>query len=459
MTKPHLERTIGIWQSTSLVIGSLIGTGIFLKLAKMSIVLPSVFWLLAVWVVAGILSYTGALTYAELTTYVAKTGGEFSILFEAYGPLISFCYGWANFCIGVPGSIAAFAVGSATFLSAILPISAIPNGIPTIAICFIILFTFINWFKLKWGANFHLFITSLKVGAVVLLILGIWFLSKSTVTESNLNAIAITNSPEMVFGSWGFLKAFGLAMIAALWAYDGWNGLPMVAGEVKNPQKNIPLAIGIGLFIVMSLYLLVNYSYLHVLTLSEVQGAYSQLHPNSLPVATLAAQKFLQEWSVPILSVAFTISALGAMNGSILMGSRVPYAMATHKLLPQRLAQVDPTMHTPVWSLLIQAGMAISLAASGTFDELTEYVIVINWIFYIITTSTIFYYRKNKPIPQFKTPFFPVLPLVFIFCALLIIGNSIYDSPGHAIKGLIFILCGLPVYFYYQKKNKLNSEL
>lgn len=371
---------------------------------------------------------------------------------EAYGPLISFCYGWANFCIGVPGSIAAFAVGASTFLSAVLPVSSIPHGIQILSVSFIVIFTLINCLKLKWGANFHLFLTSLKVISIILLITGIWFFGDSSSAIESLNNLAI-HSEALNFGSLAFFKAIGLAMIAALWAYDGWNGLPMVAGEVKDPQKNIPLAIGIGLFLVMSLYLIVNYSYFHVLSLSEVQGAYSQLNPNSLPVATLAAQKFLHDWSVPILSIAFIISALGAMNGSILMGSRVPYAMAAHKLLPSQLAQVESHMHTPIWCLLLQATMAISLAASGTFDQLTEYVIVINWIFYIITTSTIFYYRKSERRSPFKAPFFPILPIIFIICALLIIINSVAENPFPAIKGMIFIICGLPVYYYYQKRK------
>jgi APA family basic amino acid/polyamine antiporter len=249
-----------------------------------------------------------------------------------------------------------------------------------------------------------------------------------------------------------FIKAFGIAMIAALWAYDGWNGLPKIAGEVKDPQKNIPRAIGVGLFLVMCLYLLINLSYFHILSLGEIQNDYSQLHPESLPVATLAAQKFLSSWGVPFISLVFVVSALGGMNGSIIMGSRVPYAMAAYGLLPKKLAYVEQNMHTPVWSLIIQGTIALFLALSGTFDQLTEYVVVINWIFYVITASTIFYFRKNKYQSSYKSPLFPVLPIVFILSSFFIIINSLLENPNHFFKGLIFMCLGLPVYYYYSRE-------
>lgn len=451
-----LERTLGPWQASSLVVGTIIGTGIFLKTATMVQLVGSMTLVFAAWIISGILSYAGSLTYAELSSHQPEAGGEYAFLKTGYGSLFAFLYGWMRFWIGAPGSIAAYAAGTATFLGGLVPLDFIPGGGKTVAVFLILFFSAINCLRVRWGARLQTFLTALKVFLIVGLVIGVFGFGKS---ENTINEVINTSTGASVFQ----FSTFGMAMIAALWAFDGWNNLPMVSEEIKNPKRNIPIALGFGVLAVMMLYLSANWAYFAVLSPEQIALANSSKYPQSLPVATLAVKSFLGEWGIPVISIAFMISALGAMNGSILTASRVPFAMARDGLFWRRLSIVSEHTHVPIWSIMVQAAIASILALLGTFDQLTDYVVVAAWIFYALTSSTIFIFRKrnahlsNESI--FKVPGYPLVPILFIITAVLLVINSMTQNPMNGLIGLCIIAAGVPTYWLMNKKSKMSNPV
>lgn len=439
-----LKRSLGITDSTSLVIGTMIGTGIFLKAATMSQLLPNSFHVFLAWGIAGLLSLIGALVYSELGELFPEAGGEFIYLKETYGDGIAFLYGWQRFWISSPATIAAYGVGAATFLTPTLPNNFGFNN-TLIAFFFITFFSVLNCFSVYLGGKIQTFLTALKLFLIFGLAFGILFFTK----ESANSFSALTANINSDF-TW---SAFGTAVIAALWAFDGWNNLPMAAGEVKSPSKTIPLALIIGTGLVFIIYIITNYSFFYVLPVAEIQAGNSALHSNALPVATIAAQKIIGDSGIILLSVAFVLSALGAMNGSILTSARVPYSMAHLKLFP-KLFTILSNKKSPYVSILIQAFWACVLASSGSFDQLTDYVVFSSWIFYVLNSLAVIKLRKTLPHRQrtYKVPFYPILPLIFSVCAFLLLVNTLIEAPKESGIGLLLILAGVPFYYFFRKK-------
>ena len=441
-----LKRDLGLVDSIGLVVGGIVGTGIFLKTATMSQYVGSPTLVLLAWVVAGALSLIGALAYAELGTLYPNAGGEYVYLKEGHGNLFAFLYGWMRFWIGSPGSIAAYAVGAATFLSGTLDFGGHTNQ-AYVAVGLIIVFSLINCLSVAFGGSLNSIMTALKFLIILGIMFGIFFFS-STASFSHFNV-----TPDAAIT--GGISAFGSAVLAALWAFDGWNNLAMVAGEMKNPKRNIPLAFGIGLVLVLLIYGLSNVAYFYALPFNEILNSNSGSHPDALPVATKAAITFLGENGTKILSVAFVFSALGAMNGSIMTNARVPYAMAQDGLFFGGLSKLSPKTSVPVNSVLVQAVVASAMALSGTFDQLTDYVVFASWIFYSMVASVVFKLRKQKP--ELERPYkalgYPVLTALFILMGILLLINTVYTSPKSTLIGLAFILSGLPVYYYFKRKS------
>jgi APA family basic amino acid/polyamine antiporter len=250
---------------------------------------------------------------------------------------------------------------------------------------------------------------------------------------------------------WNSWSGFGLAVLAALWAFDGWNNLPMAAGEIRDPERVIPQSLAFGVAAVLLLYVAANVAYFYALPFEDIANSNSTLHPDALPVAIKAALRSFGGAAVAILSLAFVFSALGAMNGSILTGARVPYAMAQDGLMWSRLGEANARTHSPVASTVVQGVWACVLAASGTFDQLTNCVVFASWIFYALTTSSLFVFRRTLPAPAyrapgFRTPAFPWPPIIFIACALLLIVNTLWTMPTESLAGLGMIATGIPVY-------------
>ncbi len=440
-----LVRGLGLTDAAAIVVGSIIGTGVFLKTATMANLVGSPSMVLLAWIVAGLLSLTGALAYAELGTLMPNAGGEYVYLKEGYGDFWAFLYGWMRFWIGSPGSIAAYAVGAMTFLSGIVDLAPF-GGKAAAAVVVIIAFSSINCMSVAFGGRVQALMTALKLIMIIGISFGIFFFSRSGST------IHFGESDVAIQGVAGW-SAFGSALLAALWAYDGWNNLPMVAGEIKNPQRNIPLSLGLGMLAILAIYGVANVAYFYALPFQEILTSNSSAFPDALPVATKAALTFLGTSGITILSVAFVFSALGAMNGSIMTGARVPYAMAKDGLFFKQLGNVNEKSLVPVVSIIVQGIVSMLLALSGTFDQLTDYVVFSSWIFYAMVTGVVFVLRKRIPdAPRpYKTIGYPVLPIIFIVLGILLLINTVMTSPRESMIGLGFILAGVPVYMIFKK--------
>jgi len=455
MTTPAprtLSRALGVVTATALVAGTVIGTGIFLKPAVMAQGAGSEGLVLLAWIVAGLLSLAGALTYAELGALMPEAGGEYVYLRESYGRLPAFLYGWMRFFIGSAGSIAAYAVGSATFLAAVVDVERWPGGKGGLAVTFIALFVVTNCLALTFGARLQAALTGLKVVSISGLCLALFALGSGPAAAT----------PEPGFQG---IAAFSTAVLAALWAFDGWNNLAMVGGEIRDPQKNLPRALIFGMALVAALYLLANSAYFHALDFQAVSASYSTAHKDALPVATSALAAVTgapastssgPSGPVIAVSILFLVSALGAMNGSILTGSRVPYALARDGLFPRALALLS-TRHIPVRAVVAQGVIAAILALSGSFDQLTDAVVFASWIFYGLCTGAVFILRRRLrrmgEVPPYRTPFYPVLPAVFIAVTLLLLVQTVVSMPELTAVGIAIIAAGVPVYYFVRAQR------
>jgi APA family basic amino acid/polyamine antiporter len=462
-----LVRGLTLPATTALVVGTVIGTGVFIKTAIMAQDTGSASTVLLAWVAAGVLSMCGALTYAELGAMLPHAGGEYVYLRHAYGELAAFLFGWMRFVVGGTGSIAVLGVGFATFLSAIIPIPSVWatsrfgllgqtvdwqfGSKQVVAVAAIMFFTVINCLTVVFGGRVQSLLTVLKLGGIAAVILGVFFGSQ-TADWSHLMATDTANSSGAA--------AFGLAMLAALWAYDGWNNMPMAAGEVKDPGRNVPFALIGGMAVVTLIYCAANLAYFYALPFGEVISSNSTRYREALPVATKAAQTVFGDSGGRLISLAFIFSALGALNGAILTGARVPYAMARDGVFFSPAAVLSQRTRVPVYALLLQALWACVLAISGTFDQLSDYVIFASWIFYGLVTSSVFVLRRkmsDAPRP-YRTLGYPIVPLVFVLVAAWLVVNTLVNRPVESVAGLTLIALGLPIYFYY-RRSQVPSRL
>ncbi len=442
-TPDRLVRGLTYVDTVSLVVGTIIGTGIFLKSATMAQQTGSPGMVLLVWVLAGLLSLAGALTYAEIGALFPHAGGEYVFLREAYGDLPAFLYGWMRFAIGSPGSIAAYAVGAATFLQGAVSLDAL-GGTTGTAFLFIVLFTALNCLRVKVGGRVNSVLTSLKVCMVLALVVGIVFFSDS--------AVANLAGPEEAARF--SMSGLGLAMLSALWAFDGWNNMPMAAGEVADPQRNVPRALITGVLVVVAVYLLMNVAYFVALPFDEAVTANSDLYPDALPIATKAAQTFLGVAGLGAISILFVVSALGAMSGSVLTSARIPYAMAHDRLFFPQLGRLHPRTHVPMVSLVLQGIVASVLAFMGTFNQLTDYVMFASWLFYALVAASVFIFRRKLAhVPRsYKVLAYPAMPVVFIVVAILLLANTVMEMPRQSFIGLGIILLGVPLHFLLRSR-------
>lgn len=456
--QPQLVRGLDFTSTTALTVGSMIGTGVFFKAAIMSQQVGSPALVMLAWLVAGLMSLAGALTYAELGGMIPRAGGEYAYLRAAYGNLPAFLDGWMRAVVASAGN-AALGAGFAALLGAIIPLNAVWSSatlrilgreIPwrfgvreLVAISVILLFGLINCLGVRFGGGVQTALTAAKVLGIVIIVAGAYLFSKTG-----------SSARVEVPARWTGANAFGAAVLSALWACDGWAFMPMVAAEVKDAARTVPRALITGVFIVLALYGLANLAYFHVLPFSEVVNANSTRYRDALPVASKAAATFLGERGPALLSVLFLISTAGAINAVILSLARVPFAMARDGLLPERLGEVSRGTHAPVWSVLAITAWSSILALSGTFDQLTDLTIFGQWIFYGLTGASVFILRRKMPQAErpYRVWFYPLTPFVFVACAAGLLANSLQTSPVESIAGLFLIAAGLPVYFYYRRK-------
>lgn len=437
MSDQRLVRGLGPWAAASLTVGTIIGTGVFLKAGVMAQLGGSAVVVLAAWAVAGVLSFTGAMTYAELGGMYPHAGGEYVYLRHGYGPLMAYLYAWNRFWIVTPGAIAAYAVGSATFLA---PVIGTDGGSVPLAVGVIVGFTAINCLKVRAGGALQTVLTVMKVAMILAIGIGA------------LVAPAGDWSRVTTGGAFPGLGAFGALVLAALWAYDGWNNLPMAAGEVRDPSRNLPRAIVGGSLGVLAIYALVNVGYFRALPFEEIVTASSTKFPDAPSVAQKAATTFLGGPAYALLAIAMTVSAVSAMNGSMLTGARVPYAVARDGLAPKLLCTLNRA-RVPAVAVVIQGALAGFFAVSARFDQLTDAVVFASWLFYALNAGSVLMLRRRAPDhPRpFRVPGFPVVPVVFVLLAVLLLVNTVVTAPEPSALGLGMTAVGGLVYVAFYR--------
>ena len=464
----ELVRALSLRDAIALVL-TVIGTGVFLKTAPMAQLVGTPGKVLLAWLAAGILSLFGALTYAELGAMMPEAGGDYVFLREAYGGLTGFLFGWTNLVIIATGGVAAVSTALASFLSSFVPLDAVwatrdlhllgqvvhwRLGIQQlVAVAVILLFSAINARGVALGARVQWLATVAKLGGIAIIVLGAFLLSRGG-SWQHLRA------PVTAQIAAGGMSAFGAAMLAALWAYQGWSNVAMVAGEIEKPERNVPRALIYGMVLVIVVYLITNLAYFYALPFSEVLTSSSTAYRDALPVAAKAAQMFFK-YGPQLVSIAFIISVLGSLNGIILMNSRVPYAMARDGLFFRRLGDLNPTTRVPTTAIWVQAIWASVLTLSGTFDQITTSVIFALWIFFALAGSSLFVLRRKLPAAprRYRTPGYPVVPILFVLVAVWLVINSVKAYPVESAAGLLLIALGLPFYAFFQRGAKHALEV
>ena len=432
---PKLARVLTLLDATMINAGGIIGSGIFMVPATIALLTGSTSLILAVWVFGGLISLFGALSVAELGAAMPRAGGQFVYLNEAYGPAWGYLYGWSCVAVINTASIAAVGVAFSEYLGFFFPLSTM--GIKSVAILSVILLTIINILDVKSGARAQNIFTLLKIGAIFGII------SLGLVMDGGSAENIQPFYPDRPLPA--LVGPLGLAMVSVLWTYDGWIFITYVAGEVKNPGRNIPLSLVFCMLIVISIYLLINFVFTYTLGIGAMG--------TSMLVASDSASIFLGEKGAALVSIIILISLLGANNGFILTSARINYAMARDKLFFRQAAKVHPKFKSPANALVIQAMWASVLTFSGTYNQLITYIIFASWIFYAMSCAAVIILRKKRPEMKrpYKTPGYPYIPIIFILFAVFLTFNTILEAPRDAAVGSCIILAGLPLYFYWKK--------
>jgi APA family basic amino acid/polyamine antiporter len=455
---PELKRVLGIWSAAAIVVGTVIGSGIFLVPSEMIKNVGTPLMVFSVWIVGGLLTLFGALSYAELAAAMPEAGGEYVYLREAYGPLFGFIYGWTQMWVAKSGSIATLASGFFIYLAnfqpglekvwMVVPLPLGENGLPLpirygqlLAMVVIALLGLINYFGVRVGGDVQVTVTLVKVLLLAaIIVIGI---GSSAGTVANYH----TATPAA-----GGIAGFFAALVAALWAYDGWNNVAMVASEVRKPQRNLPLALILGSLAVLVIYLLANFAYFRVLPADSVASTGR--------VAGEMMRRILGPRGAAAVSIAAMISIFAALNGSILSGSRVPFAMARDGLFFRRVGFVHPQHHTPSVSILALSAWAALLVLSGRYDQLYTYVIFASVILYAMATAAVIVLRFKRPdLPRpYRTLGYPAVPAIFVLAISCLVVSTLLKSPRESLMGLVLISLGLPFYFYW-KRAQSSSKL
>ncbi len=449
-----LVKGLGLVDSTTLVMGSMIGSGVFIVAADITRQTQSPGLMILTWIVTAILTLIAALSYGELAAAMPQAGGQYVYLREAFGPLFGFLYGWTLFLVIQTGTVAAVAVAFAKYTGVFVPWISAQNyllgagkvGLTTQQLLAIVLVVFLTWLNtrgIRTGATVQNIFTFAKVAALLGLI------AAGFLAGRNPEAVATNFTDFWRNGGWDFstVRLVGVAMVGALFSADSWHNVTFTAGEVRNPKRNLPLSLALGVMVVCTLYILTQFVYLNVLTMPEIQNA------DQDRVATAAVAKMFGPVAVQLMAAAIMISTFGCNNGLILAGARVYYAMAKDRLFFRRAAELDPQTHAPTFSLAAQCGWAVLLCLSGSYNELLDYVIFAVLLFYILTIAGLFVLRSKRPDMErpYKAFGYPVLPAIYIVVAAVIEVFLLANKPEFAGRGLAIVLLGIPVYFIWKK--------
>ena len=444
---PTLLRELGVSQAGAIVVGTIIGSGIFLVPAEMMQAVGSAQLVYLAWIVGGVLSMAGAITYAELGAMKPQAGGEYVYIRDAYGLMPGFLYAWTWFAVAKPASIATIATGIVRILGtfpalqffkdAALHAPLVVSYGQLVAIAAAVLITWLNYIGVKRAGEFQLYFTILKVGMIVSV--GLIGFTAATGTWRNFGT--------HFDGATGGIAGFMAALVAALWAYDGWNDLNMVSGEIRNPERSIPIALIAGVGVVAALYMLTNAAVQYVLPAASIAAS-----PRPASEATAIAVGL---WGAALVSAGMALSMLVTLNGTIMSGARVPFAMARDGYFFKAMAEVHSRFHTPSVALVVQLVLSVLLLLfAGSFKQLFSLAIFAEWLFYMIAASTVFVLRwkePNAPRP-YRTWGYPFVPGLFVLAAAVLLYYTFTENLRNSAWGCVVILAGVPIYLYFAKK-------
>jgi basic amino acid/polyamine antiporter, APA family len=455
-SKTGFVKGLGLTGATTLVMGSMIGSGIYIVSADVSRQVKSPGLLIVCWMLGAFLTIVAALSYGELAAMLPHAGGQYVYLREAFGRLWGFLYGWTLFVVIQTGTIAAVAVAFAKYTGVFFPSISAGNyllgsgkiGLTTqqlLAIVIIVVLTWVNTRGIRTGALVQNVFTFAKVASLLALI-GFGFL-----LGRNPQVIA-ANFGHLWDGAgftWAAVALVGTAMVGPLFSSDSWNNVTFAAAEVTNPKRNLPLSLGLGVGVVSALYVASNFVYLSVLTFPQIQSA-----PEDR-VATAVVSVMFGPVATSIMAVAIMVSTFGCLNGIILSGARVYFTMAHDNLFFKKAGDLNPRTHAPVWALGMQCVWAVLLTLSGQYNDLLDYVIFAVLLFYILTIGGLFRLRRTRP--NLERPYravgYPFLPALYILMAGIIEILLLVNKPAFTVRGLILVLLGVPVYFFWRQKE------
>lgn len=465
MNKPdhtnRLLRNLGLLSTIMIVAGSMIGSGIFRKPSSMAQQLHSPELMIIIWIAAGLITLIGAAINAEIAGIITDTGGQFIYFKKMYGDFVAYLYGWSVLSVIQTGSQAAIAYVFAEYIGYFIKYPQLPYSVQKIAlymplvgdiypfadfgtkavaiICTLFL-TGVNYFGVIFGGVVQNVVTIIKILSILLLTVLLLFLGDGNTSNFTKDMISGNSNLNLFSG-------IGLALAGAFWAYDGWNNVTFIAGEVKNPKRDVGLGLLFGTLIVIIVYVLLNIAFLYVLPINEI--ALSPL------IGATAAEKIFGHIGGEIISIAVIVSTFGALNGSILATARVQYAMSEKKLFFKSLAKIHPRYKTPHVSLIVLGIWSSVLVLSGSFDMITDYVIFAAWMFYMLGAFGVFVLRKKMKDTDrtYKVWGYPYTPALFVLFSFVFLINSFIANTQNAMMGLVLICSGLPLYFYWKYKK------
>jgi APA family basic amino acid/polyamine antiporter len=441
-TKLSLPRILTLWDVVMIVIGGVVGSGIFLSPSEIAAAVPAPVLMLAVWVVGGMFSFFGAVAFAELGAAMPEAGGIYIYLREAYGPLLSFLFGWTLFLVIDSGSIATLAVA---FSHNILPrfVEMTPLVKKFIAAGFVVFLGIVNYIGLRWGSRLQNWTTYLKTAAIGIIVVAVFFFAKG---HGNVrNFVDPSSGPFNL----PLLGAFGVGLVASLWAYKGWEAATYSAGEVKNPRKNLPLGILIGTVSVIVLYMLANLAYLYILPVGKIAASEGRV---ALDVMQIVSGPFMAS----LITFLILFSILGAANQNMLTSPRVYFAMARDGMFFKKISEVHPKFLTPHVSIVAITIWSVFLTLTGKFNQLFTYVIFGEWIFFGMTVASVIVLRKKRPDLErpYKTWGYPVTPVLFVLAAIYVAISALIGQFRNAMGGLLIIIIGIPAYFFWRTDRR-----
>ena len=447
-----LIRAIGLGSAILLVVGNVIGSGIFLTTGGMAALIPSASLLLLAWALGGLLAIAGGLTYAEMGAMFPRSGGVYVFLREAYGSLIGFLYGWASLLVIISGSVAAVAVGFAEYLSYFVPVLSTSNILLSVsapwgpftisagqlvAVASLAVLGAVNYVGVRSGNMLNAVLTVAKVAGLAAI--PIMAIVAGTVQPSYTPVV----TPDVIRP----VASFGVAMIAVLWTYEAWYYVTYAAGEIKDPQRNVPRALLIGVLVLMAIYLIVNIGYLHALSIDEMKGV--------TRIAERAATSLMGPAGASFIAATVVISTFGCNAAGMLGGSRVLFAMARDRAFLPAASRVHPRYRTPHVAVVALTVWSMVLCLSGTYEQLFTYVMFASILFSMAAGAALFRLRRTHP--NHPRPYvawgYPVVPLLFVLGSGAFVVNTLLERPAESIAGLGLVALGVPVYWWYSRRR------